>query len=156
MKRLVLASMTVAALALGMGQADAAAARVKVGVLSCDVEGGIGYLIGSSKDMVCRFHGDGYAPETYRGNISKLGLDFGVTHRTPIEWLVFAATNTRYTHHALAGEYVGGSTEATIGVGLGANWLIGGSHKSFALQPVSVQAQTGLDVTFAFANLSLR
>ena len=37
--------------------------------------------------------------------------------------------------HALAGTYVGASTEATLGVGLGANWLIGGSHKSFALQP---------------------
>ena len=32
-----------------------------------------------------------------------------------------------------------------IGVGLGGNWLIGGSKKAFALQPWCIQGQTGLN-----------
>jgi hypothetical protein len=155
MKRLILASLAALGLLAGVGQAEAAA-RVKLGVLSCDIQGGVGYIIGSSKDMVCWFHGDGYRPETYHGTINKYGLDIGVTHHTHLEWLVFAATNTRYYRHALAGEYIGGSAEGTIGVGVGANWLIGGSHRSFALQPVSVQAQTGFDLSLALSNLTLR
>jgi hypothetical protein len=154
-RAIVAALLTVAGLTLGFGQAEAAS-RVQVGRLACEVDGGIGYLIGSQKGVTCYFHRDGHPTETYDGSISKLGLDLGVTGRTHIEWLVFAATSTAYTHHALAGDYVGATSEATIGVGLGANWLVGGSHKSFALQPLSVQAQTGLDVTFALASLSLR
>ena len=155
MKRLVLGSLAALAMLVGAGQADAAA-RVKLGVLSCDVAPGVGFVVGSSKDLVCAFHGDGYRPEVYHGSINKFGLDIGVTHRTHIEWLVFAATNTHYYRHALAGNYVGASGEATLGVGVGANWLIGGSHRSFALQPISVQAQTGVDLSLALSNLTLR
>jgi hypothetical protein len=156
MKRIVIASLTAATLALGfVGQADAAA-RVQIGRLACDVQGGVGLIITSSKNMTCRFHRDGYGTESYWGNIKKFGLDVGVTHRTHIEWLVFAATRRSYTPHALAGQYVGGSGEATIGVGVGANWLVGGFHRSFALQPLSVQAQTGINVSLAFAELTLR
>ncbi|MDR3473194.1 MAG: DUF992 domain-containing protein [Devosia sp.] len=157
MKRLIIASLAALGLLGGIAQADAAPpARVKLGVLSCDIQGGIGYIIGSSKDMVCWFHGDGYRPESYRGTINKYGLDIGVTHHTHLEWLVLAATNTHYFRHALAGQYIGASAEGTIGVGVGANWLIGGSHRSFALQPVSVQAQTGYDLSLALSNLTLR
>ena len=47
------------------------------------------------------------------------------------------------------------SGEATVGVGLGANWLVGGSRKAFALQPWSVQGQAGLNLSLAFASLTL-
>ena len=156
MKRLILASLTAATLLLGLSQtAEAAGGRVQIGRLACNVAPGIGFIIGSSKQLVCRFTHNGRS-ETYHGSINKLGLDVGFTALTHIEWLVFAATNTRYTPRALAGDYVGGSGEATFGVGLGANWLVGGSRRSFALQPLSVQAQAGLNLSVAFANLSLR
>lgn len=157
MKRLILASLTAATLLLGLGQtAEAAQGRVQVGRLACNVAPGIGFIIGSSKQLVCRFTRDGRRAETYHGSINKLGLDVGFTALTHIEWLVFAATDTRYAPRALAGDYVGGSGEATFGVGLGANWLVGGSRRSFALQPLSVQAQAGLNLSVAFANLTLR
>ena len=35
---------------------------------------------------------------------------------------------------------------ATVGVGLGANVLVGGSGNSIALQPVSIEGTTGLNV----------
>lgn len=157
MKRLILASLTAATLLLGLGQtAEAASGRVQVGRLACNVAPGIGFIIGSSKQLTCRFTRNGYRPEIYHGAINKLGLDVGFTALTHIEWLVFAATNTRYAPRALAGNYAGASGEATFGVGLGANWLVGGSRRSFALQPLSVQGQAGLNLSVAFANLSLR
>jgi hypothetical protein len=158
MKRLILAGLAALGLVSGfVPAADAAAPhnRVQVGRLSCDVAPGVGLLIGSQKPLVCVFRRDGFPPEQYRGTISKLGIDIGVTAATHIEWVVFTATNTRYSRHSLAGSYVGGSAEATLGVGLGANWLIGGSRRSYALQPVSIQAQAGLNYSVALANLQL-
>ncbi|HZM08124.1 MAG TPA: DUF992 domain-containing protein, partial [Methylocella sp.] len=53
-------------------------------------------------------------------------------------------------------EYVGVDASATVGVGLGANALVGGSNRSIALQPLSVQAQTGLALAGGVAALTLR
>lgn len=153
MKKLIAAAL--AAVMLVSAGAAQAATQVKVGVLSCSVEPGVGFIIGSSKDMTCRFKRDGHKTEVYQGNIKKLGLDIGVTGRTEIVWLVFSASNTRYGPGSLAGTYVGGSAEATLGVGLGGNWLIGGSKRGFALQPWSIQGQTGLNYSVAFAGLTL-
>lgn len=158
LKKLILAAVAAATLAFGAGQADAATAhgRVQVGRLACNVEPGVGLIVVSSKNLTCWFYRQGFRPERYRGTINKLGLDIGVTALTHIEWLVFAATETRYTRHALAGDYVGGSAEATLGVGLGANWLVGGWRRSFALQPLSIQGQVGLNYSIALAQLTLR
>jgi hypothetical protein len=154
MKKLIAAAAAATMLAAAAPAAEAAT-QVKVGVLTCSVEPGIGFIIGSSKDMTCRFKRDGHKSETYQGNIKKLGIDIGVTGATEIVWLVFSASNTKYGSGSLAGTYVGGSAEATLGVGLGGNWLIGGSRKGFALQPWSIQGQVGLNYSVAFSGLTL-
>ena len=69
-------------------------------------------------------------------------------------WAVFAAGKTK--RGALAGDYGGASAEATVGVGLGANVLIGGFKKMIALQPLSIQGQKGLNIAASIAGLSLR
>lgn len=152
MKKLVAAALAAIVLSATAAQADA---RVQVGRLSCDVDGGIGYIIGSDKDMTCKFVRKGQKTEIYQGNIKKLGLDIGYTGEARIEWLVFSASSTNVGKGSLAGTYVGGSGSASIGAGLGANWLIGGSRKGFALQPWSIQGQTGINLTWAFAGLTL-
>jgi hypothetical protein len=152
MKKLFAAALAAVVLSTSVAYADA---RVQVGRLSCDVDGGIGFVVGSSKDMTCKFIRKGQKTEVYYGNIKKLGLDVGFTDRTKIEWLVFSASDTKVGPGSLKGTYVGGSGEASIGAGLGANWLIGGSRKGFALQPWSVQASTGVNLTWAFAGLTL-
>jgi Protein of unknown function (DUF992) len=55
-----------------------------------------------------------------------------------------------------AGNYGGASAEATVGAGLGANVLVGGSDRTIALQPLSVQGQTGLNVAAGVTELILR
>ena len=64
------------ALALAvMSFAPAAEARIKAGVLSCDVAGGFGWIIGSSKSVSCVFTPDRPGPtEAYVGTIRKFGL----------------------------------------------------------------------------------
>ncbi len=56
---------------------------------------------------------------------------------------------------ALDGDYVGVSASATVGVGLGANALIGGLDKSVALQPLSVSGEKGLNVAAGVGAISL-
>jgi hypothetical protein len=133
-----------------------AADKVKVGLLTCDVQAGVGYIIGSDKGLDCWFKpSSGGKTEHYHGSVKKLGIDLGFTVGGKLGWLVFALQGHDWHHHALAGTYVGASAEASVGVGLGANWLVGGSGKSFALQPWSVQGNAGLNYSIAWTNLTL-
>jgi hypothetical protein len=144
------------ALAAALAVATPASARsgVKIGSLNCRVEGGVGLILGSSKGMACRFHpAGGGRPETYVGRITRLGVDIGFTKKAYMTWAVFAPGKVK--RGALAGSYGGASAEATVGVGLGANVLIGGFKKTIALQPLSVQGQEGLDIAAGIAGLSL-
>lgn len=153
--KIKIASVLAAALALPLlaGAAEAKSG-VNVGALSCTVEGGIGLILGSSKTVHCQFDRAGGGKEYYHGSINKLGLDIGVTSKSYIRWVVFAPGSVK--KGALAGGYAGGSAEATVGVGLGANVLVGGFNKSITLQPVSVQGQEGLNVAAGIAQLSLK
>jgi di/tricarboxylate transporter len=56
---------------------------------------------------------------------------------------------------ALAGHYGGITAGAAVGVGLGANALVGGLDRSFALQPVSVEGTTGLEVAAGVGGMTL-
>jgi hypothetical protein len=136
----------------------AAQQRTEVGLLDCTIEGGVGFIVGSQKDLTCTFTPAGGAQpaEAYVGTVTKFGLDVGVTGVTLMRWLVVAPTGTPLPAGALAGDYVGASAEATAAVGAGANVLVGGSNQTIALQPVSVQAQTGLNLAVGVSSFRLR
>jgi hypothetical protein len=145
-----------AALAVALGvPASTQAQRAKVGTLTCDISGGIGLIIASQKQVQCLFTPSEPGPrEVYVGAIRKFGLDLGATAGGEMVWSVYAPTSGRVA--ALAGTYAGATAEATVGAGIGANVLIGGSDRTIALQPVSVQGQTGLNVAAGVAELELR
>lgn len=143
----------VAALMIGLA-AIPAKADVKVGTLSCDVEPGIGLIIGSQKKVSCTFYGTNGLVSEYVGTIGKLGVDIGFTSATRIMWAVVAPGAN--VGNSLAGTYTGINAEATLGVGVGANALIGGMNKSINLQPVSIQGQAGLNVAAAVSSLTLK
>jgi hypothetical protein len=147
------AAVVLAAACLTAGGAQAQ--RIKAGVLNCDVSGGIGLIIGSQKSVSCIFSPDRPGPqEVYTGSITKFGLDIGITGGGQMVWVVFADTSAVYG--ALAGDYAGASGEVTVAAGLGANVLVGGSNRSFALQPLSVSGQVGLNLAVGVADLHLR
>lgn len=156
MHKLLSAVAAVAAVAIALPiPASAQANRTKVGTLSCDISGGIGLIITSKKDLTCMFTPSQPGPrEVYVGSITKFGLDLGATAGGEMVWAVYAPTTRKFG--ALAGNYGGATAEATVGAGLGANVLVGGSDRTVALQPVSVQGQAGLNVAAGVAELRLR
>ena len=137
---------------LGSVSADANSG-VNIGALSCHVSGGVGFIFGSSKDLDCVFkHTDG-STERYHGEINKYGVDIGFTTESRIIWAVFAPGNV--APGALAGHYGGVTGEAEVGLGLGANVLLGGSNKQVALQPLSITGGVGLNVAAGIASVTL-
>ncbi|AXK79372.1 DUF992 domain-containing protein [Pseudolabrys taiwanensis] len=144
-----------AAAALPTTPTMAQAERTKAGTLTCDISAGIGLIITSKKELTCMFTPSAEGPrEVYVGSISKFGLDVGATAGGEMVWAVYAPSSRRFG--ALAGTYSGASGEATVGAGLGANVLVGGSNRTVALQPVSVQGQAGLNLAVGVASLDLR
>jgi hypothetical protein len=150
----LIAAVGAAAIAtLPMRSADAQADRVRAGTLECSVSSSVGLIVGSERNVNCLFRRDYAPPEAYVGTITRVGLDVGVTSGGAIIWTVFTGTN-RYAG-MLDGTYVGASAEASIAMGLGANVLVGGSDRSVALQPVSVQGQAGFNVAAGATSLNL-
>jgi hypothetical protein len=140
--------------ALAFVPSPQAQTRVEVGVLTCSAASSTGFIVGSTRDLRCRFNRNG-KDEVYTGKISKFGLDIGTTQQAQIAWAVLAPTSN-LPPRSLAGGYGGLSAEATLGVGVGANALIGGSDKSIVLQPLSVQSQQGLNIAAGVASLQLK
>jgi len=131
-----------------------ASAQSRVGTLSCDTSGGIGMIIASQQHLDCTFEGINGRIEGYFGTISTIGLDLGVTNQGVLVWTVFAPI-TDFGPWALEGNYVGATGQATAGVGATANVLIGGFNRNFSLQPLSLGAQTGINIAVGVTNLTL-
>ena len=154
MLRNAFAAVCLAAAALAPSvAADAQPSRIQVGTLNCSLSSSIGLVVTSARNVSCIFRSDNAPDEAYAGRMTSIGLSLGVTSGGVIVWAVFANTN-RYAG-MLAGRYVGASAEASLAVGLGANVLVGGSHGSVALQPLSVQGQIGFNVAAGVSELRL-
>ncbi len=138
------------------GQAQAQSTQIEAGTLTCSGAGGVGLIITSKKSFSCTFNPGASGPrERYKATITRYGLDVGVTGPTTIVWTVFTAV-TPLRRRALAGNYAGASADASIGLGGGANALVGGSNRSISLQPLSVQGQTGINLAVGVSGLQLR
>ena len=132
------------------------AGGTKVGVLTCKASASLGLIVGSRQSVRCTFSPDnGGPPENYAGHIGRLGLDLGVRGGGVMVWGVIAPTNG-YHRGALAGHYVGASADASLGLGAGAKVLVGGSHRTISLQPLSVSGQVGVNLALGVAGLTLR
>ncbi len=149
-------SLGVAAAALVASFAAAQAqSRIQVGVLECRGGSSTGFIVGSVSNLDCVFKSDGRPPGYYVATIRKIGLDLGATTASGLAWGVFAPTE-QLGRGDLSGNYAGVQASAAVGVGVGANALVGGSANSFALQPLSLQGQTGLSAAAGLESMELR
>lgn len=150
-------SVAVVAAAAVAFAAPASAARggVKVGTLTCNVASGWGFVFGSSKDVRCNYRPNKTRGEHYEGSIDKFGVDIGYTEGGVMVWAVVAPTSD-VRPGALEGSYAGATAGASVGVGASANALIGGLDKSIALQPLSIEGNTGLNVAAGIGALHLK
>jgi hypothetical protein len=152
--RLTTPAIAIAALAASCVSASAQA-PVPVGVLACQGGQNVGFLLGSVAQLDCVFRGAGRRPEGYTATVRRFGVDLGFTEQTQLSWAV-SAPSMRLAPGALAGTYGGVGANASVGIGLGGNFLVGGPGNAFGLQPISVQGQTGLNVAAGIAGIDLQ
>jgi hypothetical protein len=128
---------------------------VRAGILQCQGGQNVGFVVGSVTSLECVFQSEGRRPEPYIATVRRYGLDIGFTEQTKFSWAVNAPTG-RVERGDLAGNYGGVGANASVGVGGGGNFLVGGPQNSYALQPLSVQGQTGLNVAAGVADIELQ
>lgn len=143
-----------AALVASFVTANAQQQGVRVGVLECRGGQNVGMVVASNTTLQCVYRGEGRRPEPYLAHVSRFGVDLGVTENTSLAWAVHAPTQ-RIGRGDLAGNYGGVGGNVSFGLGGGGNLLWGGSQNSFALQPLSLQGQTGVNVTGGVVGLDL-
>jgi hypothetical protein len=129
---------------------------VRIGYMTCDIGGGVGYVLGSAKTLDCVFQSTvgTQTTEVYTGVMRKMGVDLGFTTRGQLVWAVFAPT-AGYHLGSLSGVYQGATVEATLGAGAGANILVGGTAGSIQLQTVSLSGQLGLNAAATGTSVTL-
>ena len=128
---------------------------VRAGILQCQGGQNVGFVVGSVTSLECVFQSEGRRPEPYIATVRRIGLDLGVTAQTQLSWAV-NAPNSRLGRGELAGSYGGVGANASVGIGGGGNFLVGGPANAYALQPISVQGQTGLNVAAGIAGIELQ
>lgn len=154
--RLLLALFALVAMLAMPAAAQAPQSWTQVGALSCQVDPNVGFIIVGSQSMRCLFTPNtSQEREAYAGALNTVGLNVGISAGGVLGWAVFAPT-AGLPHGALAGEYVGVSGDVGIGLGAGANVLLGGSNRTVALQPISLQGSIALNVVAGVSSLKLR
>jgi hypothetical protein len=149
----------IALLALGFAAAlpaPASAQYSQAGTLTCQLRPTIGLIVGSRQRMNCVFSTRSGRRESYRGTITRLGLDIGFSAGGRMLWAVNARSGTPVPPRALTGTFVGASGDIALGIGVGANALVGGSNRSIVLQPLSVEVQAGVNLALGVAGLRLQ
>ena len=152
----ILAAAVAVVAAAGIEAKPAAAApKITLGTLTCKGHGGVGLILGSKERMHCVFTTAISARRhPYLATITKIGIDVGFTGESTLVWTVLGTT-IDIPEGALEGGYGGLTAGLAVGIGANANALIGGSGKSIVLQPVSVEGQTGLNLSAGVAGLTL-
>jgi hypothetical protein len=134
--------------------ATAAMADTEIGFLECR-GASQQFVIGSITNLQCLFRpSSGGRPQPYDASIRRFGVDLGFNQATHLSWSVYAPGPPG--PGGLSGTYVGPSANATVGVGLGANVLWGGSNRTVALQPVSGQSQVGFGVSGGISAMEMQ
>ena len=132
----------------------ASADNLQVGVLQCDVSKGVSLFVEQKQSMRCIFKRTDGTTERYGGRIKEFGLSLGNPGPAHLVWGVFAPAKG-VPAGSLSGGYGGVSAGASLGVGMGANVLVGGLKRSFSLQPISMDGMQGTNLALGVANVSL-
>jgi len=154
--RLLLALFMLPAVTTLPAAAQATKNWTQVGMLTCKLNPSIGFIFAGHQSMECRYvPANSAPPQAYEGAINTVGIDLGISAGGVLGWAVLATTGG-IPAGALAGEYVGASADLGIGLGAGANVLIGGSARTLALQPVSLEGSIAVNVALGVSGLKLR
>ncbi len=149
MSLLPVAAALLAAATIQLFAPAASAADIKIGVLTCQTIPGtrVNLIIHSTVGLDCTFDTPA-GMEKYRGESGiALGLDINWERQEKIAYTVLAGTSGyKIGQYGLAGKFVGAKASATAGIGAGAAVLVGGGKENVTLQPLALEASTGIGV----------
>ena len=128
----------------------------QVGSLMCKVNPSVGFIIFGHQPMECTYTPTmaPAPPQYYDGAINTVGLDIGINAGSVLGWGVFAPTIgviRRACRRICRGHW-----RCRLGIGGGANVLVGGSARTFALQPLSLQGSIAVNAVLGVSSLKLR
>ncbi len=143
----------------GAPEAAADHAGIKLGVLRCDqVPGtGINLLIHSTVQVRCVFTSvTGERQAFYKGETGiGLGIDLNWNKSEIIIFTVLGATGNVGGSHPLAGKYLGGRASVSVGIGAGAQVLVGAGRNHITLQPLALESARGFGAAAGLGYLYL-
>jgi hypothetical protein len=124
------------------------------GMLTCRTSPSLGLIIGSTQTLACQFKSNAGWAQNYVGRMNRIGLDIGITAGGVMVWAVLGSLSA-IRPGVLTGRFVGASGDISVGVGAGANILVGGTARSVSLQPLSLEGQVGVNLALGVAGLTL-
>ena len=128
---------------------------VQAGFLTCNVDSGWGFIVGSSRKLRCVWEPTKGTAYNYYGEVSQFGADVGYHRSSVLLWEVVDATGSKGAD-SLVGTYGGATAQASVGVGAGASALIGGFKHSVTLQPLAISGETGLNAAAGIQSMTLK
>ncbi len=134
--------------------APAWSVSAQVGVLKCDTSIGIGEIFTRKQSMTCVFTRNDGMIENYTGTIHQYGLEVGEIKEGHLVWAVLSGS-TSSQNGLLSGKYAGAEADIAAGFGGGADLLVGGTQHAFALQPLAVEGETGINVAAGVEQIEL-
>jgi Protein of unknown function (DUF992) len=152
--RLIKPALLICLLLLTGNPAHAQASSIRQGMLTCRTSASLGLIVGSTQRLACQFRADSGWTQNYLGRINRVGLDIGITAGGVMAWAVLGSSSA-IQPGVLTGRFVGASGDISLGVGAGANILIGGTAQSVSLQPLSLEGQVGVNLALGVAALTL-
>ncbi|MGJ5178642.1 DUF992 domain-containing protein [Bradyrhizobium oligotrophicum] len=151
--RLLLLSIVLLVSVVPLAQAHANR-PMRAGVLECEGRRTSGRLVMSQARLRCVFRSQGRQPERYVAKVRRYGLDLGLTDETRMAWVVNAPVND-FGRSELRGRYGGLAANAAALVGFGGSFLVRDTDRAAALQPISLQGQTGLNLAAGITEVEL-
>lgn len=129
--------------------------RIYIGALSCNVAGGTGYVLASSKTMECVFLDRNGQSAEYSGTINKVGIDIGYTKAVHTVWRVYSLGSDRKANQ-LSGTYVGEQGTVAAGGQAGGNWIYGGPNAEIGMVASGIVKDAGYNLATGIAEMSLK
>ncbi|HUF57431.1 MAG TPA: DUF992 domain-containing protein [Thermohalobaculum sp.] len=130
------------------------AARIELGTLTCELAAVTNVIVYAEESFDCVLETNEGEMIAYEGNIEKIGANLQIKTAQTLKWIVLSSVSMDEPED-LSGSYFGASAQASLGVGGGANVLVGGSGDNFTLQPISVTGQEGLGASLTLDSLTL-
>ena len=130
--------------------------RIYIGSLTCNIAGGTGYVLGSSKSMDCVLLGkDGVSVAQYSGTINKVGVDIGYTKAMHTIWRVYSLGSDRAPNQ-IGGTYVGEQGTVAAGGQAGGNWIYGGPNAEIGMVASGIVKDAGYNLAMGIAEMTIK